>query len=67
MVGIERQAYQDMVASCKAAVGVLGVKLGPNPPCSQDLTMHYSFDYAQQVCFIITISQFYYCFSAHVG
>ena len=55
IVGTERQAYQDMIASCRATVGMLGVKLGPNPPCSQDLTIHYSFDYAQQVCFITTI------------
>ncbi|XP_044038134.1 uncharacterized protein LOC122869313 isoform X2 [Siniperca chuatsi] len=49
IVGMERQAFQDMVNSCRATVGVLGVKLGPNPPCSRDLTMDYSFDYAQQV------------------
>ncbi|KAI9520649.1 hypothetical protein NQZ68_015568 [Dissostichus eleginoides] len=48
-VGIERQAYQEMVASCKQTVSVLGVKLGPNPPCSRETTIHYSFDYAQQV------------------
>ncbi|KAF3854302.1 hypothetical protein F7725_022357 [Dissostichus mawsoni] len=36
-VGIERQAYQEMVAS------------RPNPPCSRETTIHYSFDYAQQV------------------
>eukprot|EP00064_Thunnus_orientalis_P012825 superscaffoldBa00002010_g12861 len=28
---------------------MLGVKPGANPPCSRDLTMHYSFDYEQQV------------------
>ncbi|KAF3837845.1 hypothetical protein F7725_009613 [Dissostichus mawsoni] len=48
-VGIERQAYQEMVASSKQTVSVLGVKLGPNPPCSRETTIHYSFDYAQQL------------------
>ncbi|XP_042265228.1 uncharacterized protein LOC121895816 isoform X2 [Thunnus maccoyii] len=51
IVGTECQAHQDMVICCRATVGMLGVKLGPNPPCSQDLTMHYSFDYAQQYRF----------------
>ncbi|KAI4799946.1 hypothetical protein KUCAC02_016484 [Chaenocephalus aceratus] len=48
-VGVERQAYQEMVASCKETARELGVKLGPNQPCSRDITIHYSFDYAQQV------------------
>ena len=48
-VGVERQAYQEMVASCKETARELGVKLGPNQPCSRDITIHYSFGYAQQV------------------
>ena len=52
IVGTECQVYQDMVASSRTTIGtcMLGINLGPNPPCSRDLTMHYSFDYAQQVC-----------------
>ncbi|KAL3045312.1 hypothetical protein OYC64_013556 [Pagothenia borchgrevinki] len=49
IVGVERQAYQEMVASCKETARELGVKLGPNQPCSRDITIYYSFDYAQQV------------------
>eukprot|EP00064_Thunnus_orientalis_P017191 superscaffoldBa00003583_g17271 len=51
-VGMERQAYQDVVTSCRATAGTLGIKLGPNPPCSQDLTMLYGFDYAHQVHYL---------------
>ncbi|CAK6967022.1 uncharacterized protein LOC122869313 isoform X2 [Scomber scombrus] len=42
MIGMNCQAFQYMVASCRATVGMLGVKFGPNTPCRHDLTMHYS-------------------------
>ncbi|KAI4788188.1 hypothetical protein KUCAC02_036010, partial [Chaenocephalus aceratus] len=38
-VGVERQAYQEMVASCKETARELGVQLGPNQPCSRDITI----------------------------
>ena len=49
IVGVEREEYKRMVANCKDTVGAIGARLGENAPCSQDITAHYSFDFAQQV------------------
>ncbi|KAI4796864.1 hypothetical protein KUCAC02_026699 [Chaenocephalus aceratus] len=46
-VGVERQAYQEMVASCKETARELGVKLGPNQPFNSSvglLQVHYPSD-----------------------
>ena len=45
----ERQLYQLHVADAKSAVEDSDWAIGPHPPCSTNATMHYSFDYAQQV------------------
>ena len=45
----ERSLYK-MVRSAKDVCRQLGVgELTANPPCSRQIEMHYSFDYAQQV------------------
>jgi len=43
----ERSIYQSMVADCK--VEAFGLQLSQNAPCSRRGSVHYSFDYAQQV------------------
>ena len=46
----ERAAYNKMVGSAKDVCRQLGVcELSANTPCSRQIEMHYSFDYAQQV------------------
>ena len=46
----ERKLYRTMVDASKEAAQQAGVQnLGENRPCSRDMCMHYSFDYAQQV------------------
>lgn len=49
IVAREREAYKGMTESSKVTVKEITTVLGPNSPCSRDITMHYSFDYAQQV------------------
>ena len=46
-VVIARSLYQEMVRASK--VSVQDFRLGVNVPASRDITVHYSFDYAQQV------------------
>ncbi|KAJ8353186.1 hypothetical protein SKAU_G00207530 [Synaphobranchus kaupii] len=48
IVAKERPVYKAMNDSCKITAKELHAFLGPNPPCSCDIVMHYSFDYAQQ-------------------
>ena len=48
-VSRERSLYQELVKDAKLTVKDMGWKLGQNDPCSKDITMHYSFDYAQQI------------------
>ena len=45
-VVIARSLYQEMVRASK--VSVQDFRLGVNVPASRDITVHYSFDYAQQ-------------------
>lgn len=45
----ERELYQEMTAACKKLCEELQLSLGPSKPASQPITMHYSFDFAQQV------------------
>ncbi|XP_070174272.1 uncharacterized protein [Littorina saxatilis] len=46
----ERLLYRRQTAVSKEVVAEQRVtSLGPNQPCSRDITMHYSFDFAQQV------------------
>ena len=46
----ERCAYNKMVGSAKDVCRQLGIgKLSANTPCSRQIEMHHSFDYAQQV------------------
>ena len=46
----ERREYRRMTAECKAAVEERGLQeLGEHDPCSNDIVVHYSFDFAQQV------------------
>ena len=45
----QRAVLQGMTAANRNNDDITSRKLGPNPPCSVDLTVHYSFDYAQQV------------------
>jgi hypothetical protein len=49
IVDLERLVYREMVAAAKLTLQDPTVRLGPNPPCSRDCHMHYSFDFAQQV------------------
>jgi len=49
-VGAERDLYRTMVSDCKASVAD-GTVLGQNAACSRPGTVHYSFDFAQQVHF----------------
>jgi len=49
-VTLERSLYQEMVQKARDTVKNNAIhELCPCDPCSQDITMHYSFDYAQQV------------------
>jgi hypothetical protein len=51
-VSTERSVYQQMIKDSKEVVKMIGVtQLGPNSPCSKNIEMHYSFDFAQQVHF----------------
>ena len=45
----QRQVLQEMTARDRGNKVVNGQKLGLNAPCSRNLSVHYSFDYAQQV------------------
>jgi hypothetical protein len=46
----ERSLYNEMVQQARNVCSENGiVQLSSNAPCSQDFTMHYSFDFAQQV------------------
>ncbi|XP_076461922.1 uncharacterized protein LOC143294352 [Babylonia areolata] len=46
----ERVLYRSMTAQSKTVVEQQQIiSLGPNRPCSRDITAHYSFDFAQQV------------------
>ena len=50
LVEQERRAYNEMVASSKAVASAANITtLGPHQPKSLEGTMHYSFDFAQQV------------------
>ncbi|XP_033116317.1 uncharacterized protein LOC117116394, partial [Anneissia japonica] len=46
---MERELLNKTTAEAKKAVEGLGLKLHQNRACSRDMTMHYSFDFAQQV------------------
>lgn len=51
-VTLERSLYQEMVQNARDTVKVNSIhELCPCDPCSRDMTMHYSFDFAQQVHF----------------
>ena len=43
----ERSLYQEMVRASKVVMETDESKLGIHTPASKDITMHYSFDYAQ--------------------
>ena len=43
----ERSLYQEMVRASKVVMETDESKLGIHAPASKDITMHYSFDYAQ--------------------
>ena len=50
MVQAERSLYNSMVSDAKTTCRDSGLAtLEPSAPCSRKMTMHYSFDYAQQV------------------
>lgn len=50
LVKRERKVYTDAIAAAREAVSNLQFPhLGPHLPCSSDVTLHISFDYAQQV------------------
>ena len=50
LVRQERELYNEMVRRAKDTCHLLGVgELSASPPCSRQIEMHYSFDYAQQV------------------
>lgn len=46
-VRAERVLYRQQVADAKSVA--INLRLGKNRPCSRPVTMHYSFDFAQQV------------------
>lgn len=49
-VQTERSLYNNMVTEAKKVCAENDIKdLSTNQPCSRNITMHYSFDYAQQV------------------
>lgn len=46
----ERESYKEQVADAKVIIASGDFSLDiPNPPCSRKFTMHYSFDFAQQI------------------
>lgn len=45
----ERELYQEMTAACKKICEEWQLSLGPSTPASKAITMHYSFDFAQQL------------------
>jgi hypothetical protein len=47
LVAQERSLYREMMTDAKAVAGE--TRLGLNLPCSREIAMHYSFDFAQQV------------------
>ena len=49
----ERKLYQEMSAACKKICDEWQLSLAPSTPATKKLTMHYSFDFAQQVGRII--------------
>ncbi|XP_071940904.1 uncharacterized protein [Antedon mediterranea] len=49
VVHLERDLLRSMIADAKAVI--TDERLGPNAPCSRKITMHYSFDFAQQVSY----------------
>ena len=49
VVELERRAYRDMTSASKDQLRSTPLSLGPHRACSQDITGHYSFDFAQQV------------------
>ena len=50
IVDQERCAYREMVSNAKTTISMEQVEnLSPNALCSRPITMHYSFDFAQQV------------------
>ena len=52
----ERKLYQEMSASCKQICEEQGLSLGRSTQASKNITMHYSFDFAQQVRMILIAS-----------
>lgn len=45
----ERELYQQMAAASEKICEDMQLSLGPSKPASKNITMHYSFDFAQQV------------------
>ena len=57
-VDLERQVYQADVGAAREAIKDTPAQLGQHQPCSRDEVMHYSFDFAQQVCSQFSIKLF---------
>ena len=54
LVQEERSIYNRMVHDAKLTVAAAGIEtLGHNEECSNDFAMHYSFDFVQQVTFLV--------------
>ena len=63
LAGRERELYQEMTAAAKKICEERQLTLGPSTPLSQDITMHYSFDFAQQVSTILSYADLFYFIS----
>ena len=57
LVECEGNLYKAIVSECKTTVQAnAGVKLGMSSPCSRDMMMRYSFDFAHQMHYPPTLS-----------
>ena len=51
IVDVQRSRLRSMIDEAKDTVKLYDITLSRNDPCSRDMKMHYSFDFAQQVHF----------------
>ncbi|MEQ2201857.1 hypothetical protein XENOCAPTIV_019356 [Xenoophorus captivus] len=62
LVQKERAVYNEMTAACKKTCDDYQLSIGPSPPSSKKIGLHYSFDFAQQLLFnLIPVSNCLLC------
>ncbi|MEQ2166435.1 hypothetical protein GOODEAATRI_028042, partial [Goodea atripinnis] len=49
LVQKERAVYNEMTAACKKTCDDYQLSIGPSPPSSKKIGVHYSFDFAHKV------------------